>query len=190
MVNGFSIPFLGIKHLGILPYQSVRVFGDFVQFVNVDNPGIAFGWYFGSSFKAIMVLLTIAAVTGLVYYLHRVKDREFKFRLGIAMIIGGACGNLIDRVFYGVFYHYAPLLYGRVIDFIQIRIFEISLFGRSYNHFPIFNIADIGITLGVLYLLLFYKNIEAGRQSVNVAEDTSVTDENAEKSAGGENENK
>lgn len=160
LVNGFTIPFVNIKHKGILPYFSVKIIDDFIKFTNVENPGIAFGWYFGDAFKPFNTLLTLAAVAGLIYYLKRVKETDYKFRLGIAMVIGGAMGNLIDRIFYGVFYGYAPLLHGKVIDFIQVRIFDISLFGRNYNHLPIFNIADIGITFGVIFMFLFYKKTE------------------------------
>lgn len=185
LVNGFSIPFLNIKHKGILPYFSVRVIGEFVKFTNVENPGIAFGWYFGDSFKPFNTLLTIAAVAGLVYYLFRVKETVFKFRLGIAMVIGGALGNLIDRIFYGVFYGYAPLLQGKVIDFIQIKIMDISLFGRNYNHLPIFNIADIGITLGVIFMFMFYRKTEAAQEAAFAdgvdAEEVAKIDSETEK---------
>lgn len=160
MVNGLSIPFLNIKHKGILPYYTVPVINSFIEFTNVENPGIAFGWYFGSSLKPYVVLLTLATVIALVVYLSHIKTTDIKYRLGIALVIGGAAGNLVDRIFYGVFYGYAPLLYGKVIDFIQVRIFDISLFGRSYNHFPIFNLADVAITFGVIFILLFYKNLE------------------------------
>jgi signal peptidase II len=160
LIKGFSIPSLNINVKGVFPYTAVSVLGNFLEFTNIENTGIAFGWFFGIRFKALTTVLTLITVIALIIYLYKIKNSNFKYRLGIAMVIGGALGNLVDRIFYGLIYGYAPLLYGRVIDFIQIRFFEISLFGRSYSHLPIFNIADIGITIGVIFMVLFYKKAD------------------------------
>ena len=75
----------------------------------------------------------------------------------VAFILGGAVGNLIDRLFYGIFYGYAPVFYGKVVDFFDVDFFDFSIFGRSYDRWPIFNIADAAVTIGVLILIIFYK---------------------------------
>ena len=77
--------------------------------------------------------------------------------MAIALILAGALGNVFDRVFYGVLYHYAPMFYGKVVDFFDFDFFNFTLFGRSYERWPIFNIADASVTVGVLILLFFYK---------------------------------
>lgn len=182
LIKGFSIPFLNINVKGVFPYTAVSVLGNFLEFTNIENSGIAFGWFFGIRFKALTTVLTLITVIALMIYLYRIKNSNIKYRLGIAMVIGGALGNLVDRIFYGIIYGYAPLLYGRVIDFIQIRFFEISLFGRNYNHLPIFNIADVGITAGVVFMVLFYKKADfTEEQSVSqelTVPETDVTQDN------------
>jgi signal peptidase II len=73
------------------------------------------------------------------------------------MILGGAVGNLIDRIFYGIIYKYAPAFYGKVVDFFDFDFFNFAIFGRSYDRWPIFNIADASVTIGVIILVLFYR---------------------------------
>ena len=73
------------------------------------------------------------------------------------MILGGAVGNLIDRTFYGIIYKYAPVFYGKVVDFLDFDFFNFTIFGRNYERWPIFNFADSAVTIGVLILLLFYR---------------------------------
>jgi len=64
-------------------------------------------------------------------------------------------------MFYGLIYDYAPLFYGKVVDFFDFNFFNFSIFGRSYDRWPIFNIADASVSIGVLILLFFYKHHEA-----------------------------
>ena len=78
-------------------------------------------------------------------------------RIALAMILGGAVGNLIDRAFYGIIYKYSPVFYGKVVDFLDFDFFNFAIFGRNYERWPIFNIADAAVTTGVMILLLFYK---------------------------------
>jgi len=74
-------------------------------------------------------------------------------------IFTGAFGNLVDRVFYGLFFNYSTLFYGRVIDFIQVDIPDITIFNLHYTTFPIFNVADSCVTIGVVFLLIFHNRI-------------------------------
>ena len=73
-------------------------------------------------------------------------------RLSITIILGGALGNLTDRIFYGYFYGYGSLLSGNVVDFLDLRIFEFFLLNNVLGIY-VFNIADIAIILGVVTLL-------------------------------------
>lgn len=137
--------------------QMIPVIDDFFRITFVENPGMAFGYDPGDSFKLLISIFSLLASIGLVYYLFVIKDRSWSLRIAIALILGGAVGNLIDRTFYGVFYNYAPVFYGKVVDFFDFNFFDFTLFGRSYDRWPVFNIADASVTIGVLILLLFYK---------------------------------
>ena len=81
------------------------------------------------------------------------------------MILGGALGNLIDRVFYGVFFGDAPLFYGKVVDFLDMNFFDINIFGYQLTRWPVFNIADASVTLGVLLLLFFHRSAGVGERA-------------------------
>jgi signal peptidase II len=157
MVKGFSIPFLNINYEGMYLGQMIPVIGDFFRITFVENPGMAFGYDPGSSFKLIISIFSLAASIGLVFYLYVIRDKSWSLRIAIALILGGAVGNLIDRTFYGVIYNYAPLFYGKVVDFFDVDFFDFTLFGRSYDRWPVFNIADAAVTIGVLVLVFFYK---------------------------------
>jgi len=157
IVKGFSIPFLDINYEGMYLGQMIPVFGDFFRFTFVENPGMAFGYDPGSSFKLIISVFSLVASIGLIFYLYVIRDKSWSLKIAIALILGGAVGNLIDRTFYGVFFDYAPLFYGKVVDFFDVDFFDFTLFGRSYDRWPVFNIADAAVTIGVLILLLFYK---------------------------------
>lgn len=157
MVKGFSIPFLNINYEGMYLGQMIPVFGDFFRFTFVENPGMAFGYDPGSKFKLIISIFSLVASIGLIFYLYVIRDKSWSLKIAIAMILGGAIGNLIDRTFYGVFFDYSPLFYGKVVDFFDVDFFDFTLFGRSYDRWPVFNIADAAVTIGVLILVLFYK---------------------------------
>ena len=82
-------------------------------------------------------------------------------------------GCFYHQTFYGVFFDYAPLFYGKVVDFFDFDFFNFTLFGRSYDRWPVFNIADAAVTIGVLILILFYKKngekIEANENTVELS---------------------
>jgi len=156
LVRGFEIPFLGIKVEGMRLGESKQVIGDFIRITYTENPGIAFGINFGN--KLYLTLLTIVAVGIVFIYLYKVRNGHFLTRLSLGMIFGGAVGNLIDRVFHSVIFNYGKIFHGRVIDFIDIDFFNFTLFGYHIDRWPIFNIADASVTIGVL--LLFFAHRE------------------------------
>lgn len=174
LVKGFSIPFLHFNYAGMYEGEKIPIIGNFFRITFIENPGMAFGVDPGTDFKLWISIFSLVASVGLVIYLYIVRNQRFSMRLGLAFILGGAVGNLIDRMFYGVFYGYAPVLYGRVVDFLDVDFFDFSLFGRNYDRWPIFNIADAAVTIGVLILIIFYKkNTEESEKRVLI-ESTEV----------------
>ena len=118
---------------------------------------MAFGFNPGSDFKLWISVFSLIASIGLIVYLYVVRNKSLSLRIALAMILGGAVGNLIDRIFYGIIYKYAPAFYGKVVDFFDFDFFNFAIFGRSYDRWPIFNIADASVTIGVIILVLFYR---------------------------------
>lgn len=115
-------------------HETYDTLGSILRFVYVQNPGIAFGLHFSHAwfYAAFAALASLA----LLIYLYRMRRARFAFRLALALILGGAIGNLIDR-----------LAYGQVVDFIEI--------GFAEWRWPyIFNIADIGVTIGMIILIV------------------------------------
>lgn len=171
-VKGLSIPKLGIALPGI-PYQSsINIFGSFFKITFIENPGMAFGLQVGG--KLFLSLFTIFATILLFFFLFKNRNEVFLLRLALAFILGGAIGNLIDRVFYGKLYDYAPFFYGRVVDFLHIDFPNFTIFGKTIYSWPIFNIADISVTVGFLMILLGYKKIFQKK------EESELTDSNME----------
>lgn len=192
-VKGISFPLINFKIEGMYPGEMIPAIGNFFRITFIENPGLAFGFDPGIDFKLAISVFSVVASIGLLFYLFKIKDQKFPLRLSIAFILGGAIGNLIDRVFYGVFYGYAPLFYGKVVDFFDVDFFDFSLLGKQYDRWPIFNIADASVTIGVLILLLFYNfhKKEETIDSASVNETGSVLsgDENTVEEIIGNKEN-
>lgn len=159
LVKGGTIPLLNIKAEGMAYGQSINVIGDFFKITYVENPGLAFGIDINDSSKLLLSIFSILASLGIFYYLYKSRNQRLIVRLSLALILGGAIGNLIDRAFYGLFYGYAPLFYGRVVDFFNVDFFDFTIFGRTYERWPIFNIADASVTIGVVLLIIFHKSV-------------------------------
>ncbi|MEZ4701705.1 MAG: signal peptidase II [Rhodothermales bacterium] len=140
--------------------ESIPLLGDWLKFTFTENPGMAFGITFGP--RGMVTFLSMAA-TGLIFlYLYRVRKLYQPYRMSIAFILGGALGNIIDRVFYGVLFSDAPLFAGKVVDFIHVNLWRGYLpeswpiVGGKYTAlFPIWNVADMAIVVGVLGILVF-----------------------------------
>jgi signal peptidase II len=113
--------------------ESFAVLGSVLHFTYIQNPGMAFGLDFGN--KIFLTVFAAIASAAILVYLYRVRRAPFSHRLAFALILGGAIGNLIDR-----------LAYGEVIDFIEIR------FGDVRWPF-VFNLADVGLTIGMTILI-------------------------------------
>ncbi|MDP3581967.1 MAG: signal peptidase II [Ignavibacteria bacterium] len=175
LVKGGTIPLLNLHVQGMDYGSSINVFGDFFKITFVENPGLAFGIDVNETSKLFLSLFSLVASIGILYYIYKSKEQKLIVRIALAFILGGAVGNLIDRMFYGVFYGYAPVFYGKVVDFFNADFFDFTIFGRTYDRFPIFNIADSSVTIGVILLILFHKSVEE-KKGLPVEADTVVTE--------------
>ncbi|MBI3125160.1 MAG: signal peptidase II [Ignavibacteriales bacterium] len=164
LVKGGTIPLLNLHVQGMDYGSSINVFGDFFKITFVENPGLAFGIDVNETSKLFLSLFSLVASVGILYYIYKSKEQKLIVRIALAFILGGAVGNLIDRMFYGVFYGYAPVFYGKVVDFFNADFFDFTIFGRTYDRFPIFNIADSSVTVGVILLILFHKSVEEKKE--------------------------
>ena len=164
LVKGGTIPLLNLHVQGMDYGSSINVFGDFFKITFVENPGLAFGIDVNETSKLFLSLFSLVASIGILYYIYKSKKQKLIVRIALAFILGGAVGNLIDRMFYGVFYGYAPVFYGKVVDFFNADFFDFTIFGRTYDRFPIFNIADSSVTIGVILLILFHKSVEEKKE--------------------------
>lgn len=157
LVKGFTIPAFNFHYDGMYLGQRIPVIGDFFRLTFIENPGMAFGFDPGSEVKLWISLFSLLASFGLLIYFYLIRNQKLSLRLAIAFILGGAVGNLIDRLLYGVVYGYAPLFYGKVVDFFDFDFLDVTILGRHYERWPIFNVADAAVSIGVLILILFYK---------------------------------
>jgi signal peptidase II len=117
-------------------YQQVDLIGDYVRLTYIHNPGAAFGIELGQYSRFIFLFLSMMALAALagMYWVTPAKDR---IRLiSIALICGGALGNLLDRL----------RLRQGVVDFLDV--------GFGNLRWPVFNVADIAVTTGAVFLAL------------------------------------
>ena len=141
------------------------VLGNWLYIHFVENEGIAFGISFGENIgKLLLSILRIGVVGFLIYYLYAIikkKRAEWEVVIILSLIIAGALGNIIDSIFYGVVWNYAPLLYGRVVDMFYFKLFMmpkwVPLWGGEYFFPAIFNVADACTTIGIFAILVWNK---------------------------------
>ena len=147
--------------------QSIPVFGKWFQILFIENNGMAFGLQFGEGWgKLALSLCRLVLIALIIVYMRRLlkkPDTPTGVLVGLAAILCGAIGNMIDSMFYGLIFDYAPFLYGKVVDMLYFPLIDTTLpanfpiwGGRHIIFFrPIFNIADSCITCGAIYLLIF-----------------------------------
>ncbi len=118
-------------------YDSRSMLGDYLRLTYIRNSGAAFGISFGSS--KVMFAVTVLVVILLVYlYLKgTLRPEHIIGKIAVIMVLGGAIGNLIDRI-----------RMGEVIDFIDM--------GIGNHRWPIYNFADIYVTIGMFILFFIY----------------------------------
>ena len=119
-------------------YDTRPIINGFLDFVHVRNEGVAFGLLNSIDLQNKWVLTTAlasAALAGIAYYARHIRAEEKLARIGLSMILGGAIGNLIDRVYAGY-----------VLDFIDVYWGE--------WHFWAFNVADASISIGAVLVFV------------------------------------
>jgi signal peptidase II len=179
LVKGFTLPILNYYHQGMQLGQSIPVIGDFLRLTFVENPGMAFGIEIGG--RLFLTIFSFAASIGIFYYIYHLRKESLIVRLTLAMILGGAIGNLIDRIFYGIIFGEAPLFYGKVVDFIDMDFFHIEVLSFHMNRFAIFNFADASVSTGIVLMLLFYRKFSQLEEPVQQTADAGqiAADENS-----------
>lgn len=130
--------------------QTIEVIPKFLNISYTRNPAAAFGSAFGLEkvlsplgVQIVLLIVTFIAIVFFSVYLYRIRDKHIVGRLGLALLISGAIGNFIDRA-----------IFQYVRDFVEIVYFglDIPWLGSS---FAIFNIADVGVTVGVVLFLVY-----------------------------------
>lgn len=117
-------------------YQQVEIIGDYLRLTYIYNPGAAFGIHLGPYSRVIFLVLSVVALIALagMYWVTPVRDRV---RLtSISLICAGAIGNLVDRI----------RSHRGVVDFLDVGIGDLR--------WPVFNVADIAVTTGAIFLAL------------------------------------
>jgi signal peptidase II len=132
-------------------YESFNLLGNFFKLTYIENSGMAFGIQLGNKF--VFTILSILAVFVVVYYLIQSLKGHLLMSIALSLILGGAIGNLIDRI-----------LYGRVVDFLDFEFFDviipkfkilfINFPGYQLDRWPIFNIADSSVTCGMVLVAI------------------------------------
>ncbi|MCI7141362.1 signal peptidase II [Alistipes sp.] len=166
--------------------EAIMVFPDWFQLRFIENSGAAFGmrittsggYDWGKLLLGIFRIVMVGVLGWLLIYLHRNrKDTPKGVLVGLALIIAGALGNILDSAFYGLIFsestpytvaqlggHYAGFMMGKVVDMFYFPLFQWNSVPRllrflvdSNNYFfgAIFNLADAYISVAVVYLLIF-----------------------------------
>jgi signal peptidase II len=159
------------------------VLGDWFYIHFIENPGMAFGLFFGGAAGKVVLTLFRVLMSGLlIWYLSKMKLKGAPdgFMLACAAIFAGAVGNTIDCVFYGLIFSdsvgqlaqllppsggYAPLFLGHVVDMLSFPMIESTypswipfVGGKEFVFFRyIFNIADSSVFVGTAVIFLFYQ---------------------------------
>jgi signal peptidase II len=176
IVKGISVPFLKINFHGMYTGQRITVVDGLFNIAFAENPGIAFGIYPGENLKLLICLFTLMASILMCYYLYKNRNSSFNLRLSLAIIIGGALGNLIDRLFYGVIFGYGGIFHGKVVDFFNLKFFDLFIFNRIFGNY-VFNVADMAVTFGVVIFLLSLDGKKAVENEESVEVENYLADD-------------
>ena len=122
-----------IVHKYMNLYDSINIIPHLLDFTYIRNEGIAFGIYFEGG-KIFFIILPIFITIYLFYLLKNEEFQDKQSQIALYLIIAGAIGNIIDRMFRGY-----------VVDFIDFHI--------NGMHWYVFNVADTSVTIGLIFLL-------------------------------------
>lgn len=143
--------------------ESIPVFGNWFQILYIENNGMAFGMAFGGiAGKFLLSFFRICLFGALCWWIAKLckkKDVPAGVLYGLTLITAGALGNIIDSLFYGLIFGYAPFMFGRVVDMFYFPLWTwpewMPWVGGHVFFEPIFNFADSCVTVGALYLIIF-----------------------------------
>jgi signal peptidase II len=125
-------------------HSSTPILGGLANFTHVRNTGVAFGLFAAqglSSGSWLLTALGLGALAAVCIYFWRTPTKDRTLLAALALVVGGALGNLLDR-----------LRLGYVVDFVEVYNPHLDLGGTIYT-FPVFNVGDSGITIGVILIL-------------------------------------
>ncbi len=183
--------------LSMQPGDEILLLGEFFKLHFIENKGAAFGLTLASLFgsldehsaKILLSLFSIVLCICLAWYLRRVVHYKSRLPIYVALILAGALGNIIDRVYYGVWFAYendyeGGLFEGRVVDMFYLDLWAgtvpsgVPLLGGQFLAlWPIFNLADVYISLGIL--LIVFGNRHLFSAEGRTAESTQTPEEKA-----------
>lgn len=137
--------------------QQIYLIGDWCRLCFVENKGMAFGMAFGGNVGKFLLSLFRICLSGVLIWwirsLIKKGNTPTGVLVGLTLITAGAIGNIIDCLFYGLIWGYAPFMFGKVVDMFY---FPLITKGEEVIFFsPVFNFADSCVTIGAFYLLLF-----------------------------------
>jgi len=153
-----------LSSLSDVPGKSVSIIGDFLRWTLVYNEGGAMGTNLGGSM--LYTVIGIAILLALGYYLWQYRFSA-KVAAPLALIAGGAIGNLIDR-----------FVHGKVVDWIDVNFFDVSIFNFHLERWWTFNIADSAISVALVYMLWQSLRSPKGEQKIVDTEKDGVSDIN------------
>lgn len=175
-------------------YGEIPLLGDWFKLHYTTNPGMAFGFEFGSNYgKIILTLFRLVAMVAIGLYIKKLyqKNAPKGLIICIALILGGAVGNLVDSTFYGFINQDLlkvdnaafTLFHGKVIDMFYFDLGNVTLpyFG-TIHLWPIFNIADAAIFVSVIVIVVrqkafFPKKAEEEQKVENNSKEQSITEQ-------------
>ncbi|PKK91472.1 MAG: signal peptidase II [Candidatus Wallbacteria bacterium HGW-Wallbacteria-1] len=128
--------------------STIEIVPNFFNLTYVKNYGAAFGLF--QNQLAIFVVVAVVAISVIVVYSFMISEKEYLLQFGLSMLLGGAIGNFIDR-----------LKLGYVIDFLNLHYYR--------HHWPVFNVADIAIDLGVAFILIKFLFLSGDEADEEVA---------------------
>ena len=147
--------------------EHFNVIGNWFQIFFIENEGMAFGMKFGGAVgKFCLSFFRIALFGALCWWISslvRKNKAPAGVLVGLTLICAGAFGNIIDSLFYGLIFNYAPFMFGRVVDMFYFPIIDtiwpqwVPFVGGDRLLFfaPVFNFADSCVTVGAIYLIFF-----------------------------------
>ncbi len=116
--------------------ERISVIDPYLGWLSHRNRGAAWGMLEGQMW--LFAVITVAVIIGILYYFHKHAKGQALFQLSLMILLGGAVGNFIDRMYRG-----------EVVDFVDVLIPVIN-----YD-FPIFNVADAALTIGVVLMIIY-----------------------------------